>query len=589
MAIVQEFDLNMIPDSAPVIVHVNQYDEGEGRFEIHLYDGNVPYVPAAGAEAIIQGTKPDGKGFDYNATLSGSTVTADVTKQMTAVAGVVRVQVVITEDDDVTGTFVFGMDVQKSGLPADTDMSASEYQIVEQMIEAAEEAEAVATQSAEDAEAWAVGQRSGSDVPPADPTYHNNSKYWAGKAHEELENKADLVDGKVPSSQLPSYVDDVVEGYYNPLDGKFYKESTYETEIEGERDKIYIDLTTDKSYRWSGSAFVVTNDPDIAENTLNSITTSTATYPAFSAGETLKVIFGKIKKFLSDLYNKKADKVTSATVGNFAGLDSNGNLTDSGNKASDFITSHQTIKQDGVTGATANRFGECTTQASVNDKYVSITEGTFSLEAGAKVTVKFRYTNTSTAPRLKVGNTLAQDIYYRGVQVGPSAPAGVLNGVIDFVYDGSHYNIVGTFVNTTYESKAAVSGGTALSLVTTGEKYIWNNPPSSGHTILNGSGTAMTQRGKLQFVGAPVTDDPTNDKTVVNLGTTVSVTHTLSASANTNFDFTGIGANAVITEILATDGRGYASREYINSGTGIRFVFAPDNSTPTVTMQIRYR
>ena len=34
---------------------------------------------------------------------------------------------------------------------------------------------------------------------------------------------------------------------------------------------------------------------------------------------------------------KKADKVTNATAGNFAGLDANGNLTDSGKKASDFV------------------------------------------------------------------------------------------------------------------------------------------------------------------------------------------------------------------------------------------------------------
>lgn len=33
-----------------------------------------------------------------------------------------------------------------------------------------------------DAEAWAVGQRNGQDVPPSDPTYHNNAKYWAGQS-----------------------------------------------------------------------------------------------------------------------------------------------------------------------------------------------------------------------------------------------------------------------------------------------------------------------------------------------------------------------------------------------------------------------
>ena len=52
----------------------------------------------------------------------------------------------------------------------------------------------------------------------------------------------------------------------------------------------------------------------------------------------------------------KADKVTGATSGNFAGLDAEGNLTDSGSKASDFLTEHQDIsgKADKVSGATNN-------------------------------------------------------------------------------------------------------------------------------------------------------------------------------------------------------------------------------------------
>lgn len=35
------------------------------------------------------------------------------------------------------------------------------------------------TASAKNAEAWAVGQRGGVDVPSTDPTYHNNAKYYA--------------------------------------------------------------------------------------------------------------------------------------------------------------------------------------------------------------------------------------------------------------------------------------------------------------------------------------------------------------------------------------------------------------------------
>lgn len=62
--------------------------------------------------------------------------------------------------------------------------------------------------------------------------------------------------GKVPESQLPSYVDDVIEGYLNG--GKFYKESAHSTEIEAESGKIYVDITdgANKTYRWSGSTYV---------------------------------------------------------------------------------------------------------------------------------------------------------------------------------------------------------------------------------------------------------------------------------------------------------------------------------------------
>lgn len=60
--------------------------------------------------------------------------------------------------------------------------------------------------------------------------------------------------GLVPSSQLPSYVDDVIEGYLNS--GKFYKESAHTTEITAEAGKIYVDSATNKTYRWSGTAYV---------------------------------------------------------------------------------------------------------------------------------------------------------------------------------------------------------------------------------------------------------------------------------------------------------------------------------------------
>jgi hypothetical protein len=56
---------------------------------------------------------------------------------------------------------------------------------------------------------------------------------------------ATLVDGKVPSNQLPSYVDDVIE-----------ESSTNDFPVTGETSKIYVATGTNKTYRWSGSAYV---------------------------------------------------------------------------------------------------------------------------------------------------------------------------------------------------------------------------------------------------------------------------------------------------------------------------------------------
>ena len=49
---------------------------------------------------------------------------------------------------------------------------------------AAENAAGNAALSAQDAESWAVGKRSGTEVPESDPAYHNNAKHWAQQARE---------------------------------------------------------------------------------------------------------------------------------------------------------------------------------------------------------------------------------------------------------------------------------------------------------------------------------------------------------------------------------------------------------------------
>lgn len=83
--------------------------------------------------------------------------------------------------------------------------------------------------------------------------------------------------GKVPSSQLPSYVDDIVMGYYNPTDGHFYGHSSYTaaTKITPDTGKIYVDQNTNIPYR---AATIDGNYVEVSQSLALGETSSTA-YP----------------------------------------------------------------------------------------------------------------------------------------------------------------------------------------------------------------------------------------------------------------------------------------------------------------------
>lgn len=69
--------------------------------------------------------------------------------------------------------------------------------------------------------------------------------------------------------------------------------------------------------------------------------------------------------------------------------------------------------------------------------------------------------------------------------------------------------------DTTYESKAAASGGTDVSLVTTGEKYTWNSKQAalvSGTNIKTINGLSLLGSGNLAVSGLPAVTSSDNDK-----------------------------------------------------------------------------
>ncbi len=78
--------------------------------------------------------------------------------------------------------------------------------------------------------------------------YNASSFVLSESLTTELSTKADLVEGKVPASQLPSYVDDVEE-YANLASFP----------LLGEASKLYIAIDTNLVYRWTGSTYASTS------------------------------------------------------------------------------------------------------------------------------------------------------------------------------------------------------------------------------------------------------------------------------------------------------------------------------------------
>lgn len=126
-----------------------------------------------------------------------------------------------------------------------------------------------------------------------------NLNYFKSKQDEKnLEKFASLENGVVKADQLPSYVDDVIEGYAVNNSGTvtIYKESGHTTAITGETGKIYVDLGSSpaKTYRWSGSAYVEIGS---AASTADRATNDADGNP------------------ISTTYVKKTDKATSSDYG----------------------------------------------------------------------------------------------------------------------------------------------------------------------------------------------------------------------------------------------------------------------------------
>lgn len=146
--------------------------------------------------------------------------------------------------------------------------------------------------------------------------------FFNGFPDTVLRRKADLVHGKVPAHQLPSFVDDVIEGYYNVNDGLFYEDSEFTKQIfyvaqdgtkyNGEKNKIYVDLNNGHDYRWSGTYFVdLHNNASFVDTTLEGTTNINDEKVTNSVIET-----GEVKTLKSNDSTIETANITNLTAEN---------------------------------------------------------------------------------------------------------------------------------------------------------------------------------------------------------------------------------------------------------------------------------
>ena len=174
----------------------------------------------------------------------------------------------------------------------------------------------------------------------------------SGKLNSSLKGAANGLaeldaNGKVPSSQLPSYVDDVLE----------YASSSNFPET-GETGKIYIAKDTNKTYRWSGTAYV-----EISASIALGETSSTA-YRGDRGKTAYTHASEKGSAFASGLYKITTNAqghVTDATAVEKADITGLGipaqdtTYSNATTSAAGLMSSDDKTKLDGIaTGATAN-------------------------------------------------------------------------------------------------------------------------------------------------------------------------------------------------------------------------------------------
>ena len=129
----------------PPVVHAVQGDTGRTLI-CNITDMEIP----AGATAKFFAEKPSGAGIYNNATISGNTVTVELTNQTLAEVGATKAQIQVANGDDRVSTFRFDICVEKT-YSGDFPESKDESTFLQGILDNMQQSVDTAVENAEDA------------------------------------------------------------------------------------------------------------------------------------------------------------------------------------------------------------------------------------------------------------------------------------------------------------------------------------------------------------------------------------------------------------------------------------------------------
>ena len=136
------YELDMVPGGIPLSIHLSQYDSDvQLIFQLYASQGTLA-IPDTGVTAQIRGTKLDGNGISAACTFevidSVPTVTVQMTKQMTAVAGKNTFELLLTAVNGSSEYSLpsanFYLEVERAALDYDTLESKSEIKEIQEIL-----------------------------------------------------------------------------------------------------------------------------------------------------------------------------------------------------------------------------------------------------------------------------------------------------------------------------------------------------------------------------------------------------------------------------------------------------------------------